>query len=207
MAQNAQPVLRTPAKQAKYRQRYGEILDAAAAVFADKGYHGASTKDIADRLGIRQGSLYYYFPSKEVALEEVCKIGVEGFVNRLSAIVEGDGTAADKVRAAVFNHLEPLRDRRDYVRVFLNERHKLTGEPHRAVGRLSRRYEQLLERLLSEAVAAGSFRRDLDCRVAVLALLGMCNTAADWHHEDGQRSLERIADAFADLFLGGVTAI
>jgi TetR/AcrR family transcriptional regulator, cholesterol catabolism regulator len=71
---------RATAKVEKYQRRYGEIIDAVAAVFAEKGYHGASTKDIADRLGIRQGSLYYYFASKESALEEVCQIGVEGFV-------------------------------------------------------------------------------------------------------------------------------
>ena len=51
------------------RRRASEVLDAAAKVFARRGYHGAATQDIADVLGIRQASLYYYIPSKEVALE------------------------------------------------------------------------------------------------------------------------------------------
>ena len=54
------------------RRRAEEVLEAAAAVFADMGFHGASTQDIADRLGMRQASLYYYFILKEVALELVC---------------------------------------------------------------------------------------------------------------------------------------
>ena len=58
------------------RRRAGEIIEAAARVFAERGYHGASTQAIADVLGIRQASLYYYFPSKEVALEQVCMLGV-----------------------------------------------------------------------------------------------------------------------------------
>jgi TetR/AcrR family transcriptional regulator, cholesterol catabolism regulator len=52
------------------------IIDAAAQVFADRGFHGASIQDIADVLGIRQASLYYDFLSKEVALEEVSLRGV-----------------------------------------------------------------------------------------------------------------------------------
>ena len=79
------------AKDDKYRRRHSEIIDAAATVFARKGYHGASTKDVADRLGIRQGSIYYYVPSKEAALEEVCLIGVEGFIRRLTAVRDAAG--------------------------------------------------------------------------------------------------------------------
>ena len=54
------------------RRRAPEIIDAAARVFAERGYHGATTQAIADVLGIRQASLYYYFSSKEAALELVC---------------------------------------------------------------------------------------------------------------------------------------
>src|SRR5271170_7201813 len=68
-----------PAGTRKTHRRSPEIIDAAARVFADRGYHGATTQDIADVLGIRQASLYYYLPSKEVALEIVCTRGVEDF--------------------------------------------------------------------------------------------------------------------------------
>ena len=49
-------------------RRADEIVDAAASVFAARGFHGTSTQAIADVLGMRQASLYYYFPSKEAAL-------------------------------------------------------------------------------------------------------------------------------------------
>ena len=48
-------------------RRADEIIDAAARVFAERGYHGTTTQAIADVLGMRQASLYYYFPSKEAA--------------------------------------------------------------------------------------------------------------------------------------------
>ena len=74
------------------RRRTAEIIDAAANVFARRGFHGASTQDIADVLGVRQASLYYYFPSKEVALEMVCARGVEGFVEAAISVTEAPGT-------------------------------------------------------------------------------------------------------------------
>ena len=73
------PAAGNEAKKRSTHRRSGEIIEAAAQVFAERGYHGATTQDIADVLNIRQASLYYYFPSKEVALEMVCMGGVEGF--------------------------------------------------------------------------------------------------------------------------------
>src|SRR5882672_5259394 len=70
-------------------RRSPEIIEAAARVFAERGYHGATTQDIADVLNIRQASLYYYFPSKEGALELVCMQGVEGFVEAAKSIAAG----------------------------------------------------------------------------------------------------------------------
>src|SRR5262245_18946984 len=78
-------------------RRSGEIMEAAARVFAERGYHGASTQDIADTLGIRQASLYYYFASKEAALEQVCLQGVAGFYETAQGIRNGPGTPGEKL--------------------------------------------------------------------------------------------------------------
>ena len=72
------------------RKRRNEVVDAAARVFAERGFHGASTRNIAEFLGMRQASIYYYFGSKEEALEEVCTIGTAGFVDRAEAIIDKD---------------------------------------------------------------------------------------------------------------------
>lgn len=192
------------AKADKYQRRYGEIIDAAAAVFAEKGYHGSSTKDIADRLGIRQGSLYYYFESKESALEEVCQIGVGGFVQGLEAILASDRSALEMLRAAVRNHLEPLEDRPNYVRVFQRERHKLPPARRRKISATAGRYEKLLQTMFERGVAAGAFRADLDCRLATLGLLGMCNAVGDWLDSEPDLSIGKIAENFVSLLAAGV---
>jgi TetR/AcrR family transcriptional regulator, cholesterol catabolism regulator len=171
----------------RWERRYKEVLDAAATAFAQKGYLGASTKEIADALGVRQATLYYYFPSKEAALAAICELGVKSFIENLRAILTQQIPSAEKLRAAIANHLLPLRahPEADYIRVFLRHRHELPDEPRHTVAALARTYQALIEQLFVEAIAAGEFRADLDSRLATLAMLGLCNSVI------GARALPR----------------
>ena len=84
------------------KRRSAEIIAAAAKVFAQRGYHGASTQDIADVLGMRQASLYYYFDSKDAALEAVCASGVEDYAVRAQTILLlADGVSQAEVSRRV----------------------------------------------------------------------------------------------------------
>ena len=188
------------------RRRASEIIEAAAEVFAQRGYHAATTQDIADVLGIRQASLYYYFPSKEIALEQVCLRGVEGYVEQAEAIAAHRGTAVEKLRRIVFQHIAPLLDRAAFTRVFLRERRYLPDASRRRVGRLSRKYEAVVQGVLEAGVAAGEFRKDTDCRLATLAILGMCNSVPAWYGIEPDASVERIAESFARLVTAGLLA-
>lgn len=82
------------------KRRITEIIEAAARVFEKRGFHGATTQDIADELAIRQATLYYYFPSKEAALEQVCLLGVKDYVERAEAIAARAGPASRLRRLA-----------------------------------------------------------------------------------------------------------
>lgn len=185
------------------RRRAPEIIEAAARVFAERGFHGATTQDIADVLGIRQASLYYYFASKEEALELVCLQGVGDFFEVAKAIASGSGTAAGKLARLVESHLAPLTDRGDFVRVFLNERQHLPAESRRRIGKWSRGLERVFEDVLKEGVRRGEFRPDLDTRLAVLAALGMVNAVASWHRSEDV-PVDRVSAEFARLIVDGV---
>jgi TetR/AcrR family transcriptional regulator, cholesterol catabolism regulator len=184
-------------------RRHDEIMDAAARVFASKGFHGASTQDIADVLGIKQASLYHYFPSKEIALDTVCIIGAEGFYERAKAIVEGPGSSQEKLEKLAFSHLSPLSDRADYVRVFLNERRQLPSTSRRKVGRWSRGLERLFERVIADGMRDGSFDKAVDARLATLALLGALNAVSAWLAKE-DRKVDDIASGIAALTLRGL---
>ena len=154
-------------------------------------------------LGIRQASLYYYFPSKEGALELVCLQGVAGYFEVAKSIASGPGTAAEKLSRLIKSHLAPLTDRSDFVRVFLNERQHLPSESRRRIGKWSRGLERVFEDVVKEGVRRGEFRTDLDTRLAVLAILGMANAAANWYRHE-EVPIERISGEFARLVADGV---
>lgn len=186
------------------RRRQSEILDAAAKVFAERGYYGASTQDIADVLGIRQASLYYYFSSKEIALELVCMKGVEGFFEAASEVAARKISAADKVRGLVEAHLAPLSDRADFVKTFLNERQYLPSASRKKVGKLSRAYEKVIEKVIAEGVASGEFCKTLDPRLMTLALLGMCKSVSVWMGKEEHYQVPEVAEQYARILLAGI---
>lgn len=190
---------------AKTHRRSPEIIDAAARVFATLGYHGATTQDIADVLGIRQASLYYYLPSKEVALEIVCTLGVEDFYKTAKAIAAGPGKAREKLTGLLRAHIAPILDRGDFVKVFLTQRQFLPHASRRRIGKWSRAIEGLFEAVVRGGIRSGEFRADADPRLTTLALLGMANGVAGWYARE-QASIERIGNEFAALILRGLAA-
>jgi AcrR family transcriptional regulator len=183
------------------KRRSAEIVAAAAKVFARRGYHGASTQDIADVLGMRQASLYYYFESKDAALEAVCADGIEDYGNRAHAVWRGKGSAADKVAKLVFHHLSPMVERQDFTLVFLRERRFLPKPARSRIRALELRYERTIQKIIEKGIASGEFRADLDARMATLALLGLGNSAVSWYGREPDASFERITSNYVDLLV------
>jgi AcrR family transcriptional regulator len=193
----------------RWERRYRAALGAAAMAFAEHGYLGASTKDIADRLGIQQGSLYYYFSSKEAALSAICEIGVRNFIDELRAILTTPMPAAEKLRAAIANHLLPLRARpdADYIRVFIRHRHELPDGARQKVATLARSYQALIEQLFIEGVESREFRASLDPRLATLALLGLCNSVIGSRALPRSLTIDEIVAEYAEIFTQGVAQV
>jgi TetR/AcrR family transcriptional regulator, cholesterol catabolism regulator len=185
----------------KPKRRAAEILAAAAKVFARRGFHGASTQDIADVLGVRQASIYYYFDSKEAALEAVCADGLADFGARALAILRGPGTASEKVAKLVVQHLAPVVERQDFSLVFLRERRFLPKPARERIRALEHRYERVIQKVIEQGIASREFRADLDPRMATLALLGLGNSAVAWYGREPAATLEHITSNYIDLLV------
>lgn len=190
----------------RVRKRSAEIIDAAAAVFAQLGYHGASTQDIATRLGIRQASLYYYFRSKDAALEQVCAVGVEGFLERARSIASSTEGARGRLEAIVLQHMLPMKDRPDYVRVFMTQRRFLSPPAKRRITALATRYERVVQSIIDEGMRAGELRDELAPADVMLTLIGACNAANHWQGPIKGMTVERAAMIVSTLLLDGMVA-
>jgi len=187
----------------RYQQQRQLAIQSAASVFAEKGFHGASTKDIAERMGIKQGSLYYYFKSKEEALGEVCHFGIEAYVERMQSIAESDQPFEAKLMATVTSHLTSYRERNEALKVHNDERLYLPKAKRAILKKLGSQYRQQLERVFEEGVTSGTLRESLDCHFAAQAVIGMCNGWGDIIVRDSQLDIYDIIQKCMDLLLNG----
>jgi len=188
----------------RYQQQHHHAVCAAAAVFAEKGFHGASTKDIAERMGIKQGSLYYYFKSKEEALGEVCLYGIEDYVHRMEDIATSNQPFEAKLMATITSHLSSYREKNEALKVHNDERLYLPEERRTKLKQLGSSYRQSLEGILEEGVKSGALRNSLDCHFAAQSVIGICNAWGDIIVRDPALDLFDVIQKCTDLLLDGI---
>jgi TetR/AcrR family transcriptional regulator, cholesterol catabolism regulator len=189
----------------KYRQRYLEVLSAAARAFAERGYHAATTKHIADEIGVQQGSLYYYIRSKEIALEQICEVAIEGYVSFSTRVRRSRKPASEKLRTIIELHLSTLDHRPSFFKVFQENRNDLGDQARHKIGRQIREYEKAIEAIFRQGVRSGEFRKDLDTLHATLTLLAACNAVSVWWRVRSSAPIPEIATHIADMLLCGVS--
>src|SRR5215510_6053655 len=154
-----------------------EIITVAARLFKEKGYRATTLEDIAAAVGMLKGSLYYYIQSKEELLYIVVREPVRQIYSKLEEIVNSDAPIKAKIAQALANHMT------------LFPQH----------------YQRLWAALLQQGIDAGELRNDLDVKVTVYAILGMCNWVYRWYNPEGKLSAEAIAAIFTTLILDGLS--
>ncbi|NCF72534.1 MAG: TetR family transcriptional regulator [Gammaproteobacteria bacterium] len=189
----------------KYEQQRQSAIRSAAAVFAEKGFHGSCTKDIAEHMGIKQGSLYYYFKSKEEALDEVCLYGIQDYVQHMEKIADGDQTFEAKLIATVTSHLSSYREKNEALKVYNDERLYLPSERRRRLKKLGSDYRQRLEGIFENGKESGAIKQSVDCHFAAQAVIGMCNAWGDLIVRDPDLDLFEVIQNCTDLLFNGFT--
>lgn len=189
----------------KYTKQRQAAIRAAASVFAEKGFHGACTKDIAERMGIKQGSLYYYFKSKEEALGEVCLFGIQDYVGHMATIADSNQPFEAKLIATITSHLSSYRERNEALKVYNDERLYLPKARRSRLKELGSDYRQRLERIFEEGRISGAVRQSVDCHFAAQAVIGMCNAWGDLIVRDPDLDLFTVIQKCTDLLINGFT--
>ena len=187
--------------QRKRGRRIQEILRAAAELFGERGYDGVNLEDVAQRLDVTKGSLYYYFASKDelvtAAIETLGKEWTER-LERLSAA--RDGSPVDRLRALIREHLDiAVREHPGALGLYLVPRD--WPEPQRVrIEALRRQHNAVFRRVVEEGVAGGAFTvtsvdTTLRCMHAAMS------QAPLWCHNKKGRALEQALDELADTLM------
>lgn len=180
-------------------QRWTQLVEVATQVFYEKGYEAASLQDIADRVGMLKGSLYYYIQSKEDLLFDVIStVHRDGLANiQVCAAINGDGL--QRLENVIIGHVEHTCRTLVATTVFLHELAALPEERRQEVLGSEHAYQSVFRDLIAEGQREGVVRAELDARLAALSILGSTNWVYRWYRPGGRYSPQQIGRQLADM--------
>jgi AcrR family transcriptional regulator len=182
-----------------------DILDAAAQIFRQKGFHGASMQDVAEAVNLQKASLYHHVTSKQEILLALLDRALGMLTEHIAGIAGRDLPADEKLRQMMKAYLSALSDNSDLSSVLLFEHRSLDRKSHARHVPQRDKFESLWREALNEGLRAHVFECD-DTGLAVRALMGMMNWTLTWYRPGGAKSIEEIADEYADLMFHGLLA-
>ena len=180
-----------------------DILEAAAQVFRQKGFHGASMNDIANAVNLQKASLYHHVSSKQEILLEILDRALQLLLERISGITTQNIPADKKLRLMIREYMQILAENVDLATVLLFEHRALERRQHARHVPNRDQFETLWRDVLAEGVASKLFQCE-DIALTTRALLGLLNWTITWYHPDGEKTIERIADDYSSLLLNGL---
>ena len=186
-------------------KREQEIIAAAAQVFKEKGYHAATTRDIAAAVGIQQATLYYYISSKEELLYLVVREPIVHLYDQVEEIVKASLPSRTKIERAMHAHLAAFDESYPHMFVYVQELPNLIDTLQDKIRESPSRYQHLWEEILQQGVSAGALRADLDVPATVLMIMGMCNWLHRWYRKGGRLDTATLARQYASTILDGMT--
>jgi AcrR family transcriptional regulator len=201
----------------KQRASAGEILDAAAKAFSERGYAATSIDDVADVLGCTKGRIYHYFRTKGDLFIGIHQQSLEWALAAIEPVVaQSDLPVAAKLREMVRRHAMHLMEHADYMgpaqhhaEMNLASEGRDKGEAVRGIFEMRRRFEAHFADVVAAGVAEGVFR-EADPNLLVKAALGISNWMSVWYRPgsagDTPAERERVADELAEYAVRGMLA-
>lgn len=182
-----------------------EILEAAAQIFSQKGYHGTSMQDIAVAVNLQKASLYHHISSKQELLLALLNEALDLLIQRITQVANEPGAPDDKLRNAMCVYLETLAEYQDLAGVLLLEHRSLEPEYQSLHFPKRDAFERIWLDMIQEGIDQGVFT-SAHPSLTARALLGVMNWTITWYRRDGVLTAQEISVQFADLFLHGLAA-
>jgi AcrR family transcriptional regulator len=183
-------------------QRRDEILRTLGEFLRERHLSSLKMQDIADRLGMTKGNLYYYFKSKHDILFHCHMKAMEHSLAALDEVRVMAAPPIEKLRTLLIRHIRSITDEA-YGAVVLTDLDGLTRSQRRRYITLRDRFEQGVRTMIEDGVAQGDFVAQ-DINLVGFAILGAINWISRWYKARGPRTAQEVAEAFADFFCRGL---
>jgi AcrR family transcriptional regulator len=196
---SAKPAVSEP----RFDRQLGKILEHATEVFCDKGYEGASMRDLSRATGMSLAGMYHYFGSKERLLYLIQKHTFSTILEHLRERLRDISNPEQGIRIFIHNHLEYFLEHQQAMKVLSHEDEVLDGDYGREVAHIKREYYQICRELLNR------YRKEkgleFDSRTAVLSLFGMMNWIYTWYNPRLDGSAEQLSRDMGNIFFHGIS--
>lgn len=187
----------------KNTQKIFEIDRVIAHLFARKGYHSTSMRDIAHELGMNQASLYYYYKSKEEMLFRLMNGAMEDSLGVIEGICASDLSPEDKLSQVLNFYSRYFAGEQEREILLLSEMNSLNEQHQKILNEKQRHYVQLFYSILQELTDQNKMK-PIHHTVATFAFFGMVHYTVRWYNRDGVISLEELANMFVEIFTRGI---
>ncbi|MBW4078869.1 MAG: TetR/AcrR family transcriptional regulator [Acidobacteria bacterium] len=179
------------------------ILEAALDLFAQRGYHATSMREIAAEVPIRAAGIYYWFASKEAILLELERFFLDDLNTAVIEAVSHHKNPATRLAAAVREHVRfhGLFPRAAFVTD--SELRALSGADRIEIQAKRDAYQAMFIGFIEDGVRAGVFKAS-DVKIVSYAILLECTGVAIWFAPNGTRTLEEVAEIHIELVLGSL---
>lgn len=187
-------------RQERYDEKLVQILQSACEIFAEKGYHNASVRDVAAATRVSPAGLYYYFRSKEELLFLILDHSLASLLGEVRRASGDERDPRLRLEQIIRAHLGYLAENGSPMRVLAQEWEALTGEFRKKILDRQRAYLAAVIRTLKR-IRPGTPRQEL--RASTMALFGMLNWTYQWYSPGRDLTSEELARHFAKIFLEG----
>ena len=192
---------RLPGRRGRPGHSLDTLLDAAVALFNERGYEATSMDELAARLGVTKSAIYHHVPSKV----ELLRLALDRALDALFALTEGTGAttgpAIDRLEFVVRGSVRVLAAELPYVTLLLRLRGN--SEVERTALHRRREFDRVVTGLVRAASHEGDVRSDVDPAVISRLLFGTVNSLTEWYRPDRGLTADDLADAVvAVTFVG-----
>ena len=188
----------------QFDNRREQILDIAAKVFREQGYHRSTLSEIAQEVGILKGSLYYYIKSKEDLLYQIVLPMVTSYVDSLDKILISNEKADVVLKKAIIAHMEPMDLNLDRQSVFITETKFLSEKRLREINKQIGKYEGLWLDVIKKGIKNNIFKDNIDPKMLLFLILGAANWTIRWYRPGGKYTIGQISEMYAENILNGL---
>lgn len=191
---------RSPEQERKIKRE--AVLRTAAQIFNEKGFHRTSLDEVAERLHITKGTLYYYIKSKDAILFDCVSIGLEMLQTAIDEAGRTGGTTLDKLVTAMRKYGEIVTMDFGMCLILVGE-DPLPAESRKQLRRSKAALDREFRSLIEQGIGDGLLT-PCDPKIAAFTVIGALSWLARWYRPDGPLSREETISQCIDMLLKGL---